>query len=321
MGTALTDAPDRPDDALHQQRHLHVRRRPGRHRGHAALRRAGARPFAAAHGGRAARPARIRPTSPCKGARRQVSRVLAGKMSLLGFELRQALDRSDTATADGRVRAFEEVRRIMERARRLSRSGRRRSPWWPIGSGCPPTASALLLRGSGPPRGSRRPSRPRARAPRRWPSGCWAARPSSSGTSWWRRPAIPAGPRPFLQALTPEHFSDPSNREVFVGLREAFALARTTATDGPGRRLPGCRRGPTAIRRRAALRAAGHGGRPGALSRWPCSKSCICGCRSSISSARSPRCGADLDEGGDVEEDAAPSVPPGAAAARACGPA
>ncbi len=35
------------------------------------------------------------------------------KISLLGFELRQALAKGDTSTADGRVRVFEEVREIM----------------------------------------------------------------------------------------------------------------------------------------------------------------------------------------------------------------
>ena len=33
----------------------------------------------------------------------------------------------------------------------------------------------------------------------------------------------------FLQALTPEHFSDPSNREVFEGLRDAFSPLGDTA--------------------------------------------------------------------------------------------
>ena len=41
-----------------------------------------------------------------------------------------------------------------------------------------------------------------------------------------------------LQALTPDHFSDPSNREVFLGLREAFA-ALAEGADGDTARAGG----------------------------------------------------------------------------------
>jgi hypothetical protein len=41
----------------------------------------------------------------------------------------------------------------------------------------------------------------------------------------------------FLQALTPDHFSDPSNREVFEGLREAFEPA--TAGQAKSKALAG----------------------------------------------------------------------------------
>ena len=60
MGTALTDAQINLMMRFTTQRHLHVRRRPGRHRGHAPLGRVGARPRAATHDGRAARRARPR---------------------------------------------------------------------------------------------------------------------------------------------------------------------------------------------------------------------------------------------------------------------
>ena len=41
----------------------------------------------------------------------------------------------------------------------------------------------------------------------------------------------PGRAAPMLQVLTPEHFADPSNREVFAGLREAFA-ALADSDDG-----------------------------------------------------------------------------------------
>jgi DNA primase len=51
-----------------------------------------------------------------KGGTAAVGKVMAGKTSLLGFELRQALIRGDTGSSDGRVKAFDEVREIMSRA-------------------------------------------------------------------------------------------------------------------------------------------------------------------------------------------------------------
>ena len=80
-----------------------------------------------------------------QGGREEVSRVLAGKMSLLGFELRQSLERSDTATADGRVRAFEEVRRIMDRAGSLKEREEEICLSSPTGCRLSPDSVAMLL--------------------------------------------------------------------------------------------------------------------------------------------------------------------------------
>jgi DNA primase len=154
-----------------------------------------------------------------QGGMEQVSKVMAGKMSLLGFELRQALDRSDTATSDGRVRAFEEVRRIMERAV----SPKEREEEIPIVADRLRLSSdsvALLLRG------------PSARRQQTRSTGTlnpgMAERVLSNETVIEREFLVAAACHPsraasVLKALTPEHFSDPSNREVFEGLRDAFA--------------------------------------------------------------------------------------------------
>ncbi len=70
MGTALTDAQIGLMMRFTEQRHLHVRRRPGGHRGHAALGRAGPRPFAAAHGAPCCPAAGTPPTWRWRAARR-----------------------------------------------------------------------------------------------------------------------------------------------------------------------------------------------------------------------------------------------------------
>jgi DNA primase len=190
-----------------------------------------------------------------QGGQEQVSRVMAGKMSLLGFELRQALDRSDTATSDGRVRAFEEVRRIMDHAVSL----KEREEEIPIVADRLRLSSdsvALLLRGvSG--RRQRAPAR-NAEAVRtggvRTPG--MTERLLAGETVVEREFLVAAACHPgraatVLQALTPEHFSDPSNREVFLGLREAFGPLAESAGKGEAGRA-----GDAAL---AGLTAKSHG--------------------------------------------------------------
>ena len=154
------------------------------------------------------------------GGRGQVSQVMAGKMSLLGFELRQALERSDTSTAEGRVRAFEEVRRIMDRAFSL-KEREEEIPMVADRLRLSPDSVALLLRGRS---GTRQPAGRQAggRAPG------MAERLLGNESIVEREFLVAAACHPgraatLLQSLTPEHFADPSNREVFLGLRDAFA--------------------------------------------------------------------------------------------------
>jgi DNA primase len=166
--------------------------------------------------------------------RHAVSRVLAGKISLLGFELRQALARGDTSTADGRVRVFEEARQIMSRASSL----KEREEEIPLVADrlrLSPESAAMLLRG-GPVGGPSRSGRPAGRsASPPTEGGTGAAQSSlaqrllSSEADIERDFLVAAACNPgraagILQALTSEHFADPRNGEVFSGLREAFAL-------------------------------------------------------------------------------------------------
>ena len=164
------------------------------------------------------------------GGREAVSRVTAGKISLLGFELRQALTRGDTATADGRVRVFEDVRRIMSKTRSL----KEREEEIPLVADrlrLSPDSVALLLRGDagGGARG-RRAARP---APRPFDSRALHSEPSlaqrllGSEAFLEREFLVAAACNPgraaqIVPALNPEHFEDPSNREVFIGLRDAL---------------------------------------------------------------------------------------------------
>ena len=112
------------------------------------------------------------------GGKEAVDKLTAAKISLLGFELRQALAKGNTSTADGRVRVFEEVRHIMAGAT----SFKEREEEIPLLADrlrLTPESVGLLLQGEpGSAAGTRRRrqgARPGQRC--RSPGGCWAARP------------------------------------------------------------------------------------------------------------------------------------------------
>ena len=162
--------------------------------------------------------------------REAVSKVVAGKISLLGFELRQALTRGDTATADGRVRVFEDVRGIMSKTRSL----KEREEEIPLVADrlrLSPDSIALLLRGEA--RSDARGSRSKPATPVPVDSGGPHSQPAlarrllSSEALLEREFLVAAACNPgraaqIVPALNPEHFEDPSNREVFIGLRDAL---------------------------------------------------------------------------------------------------
>jgi DNA primase len=179
-----------------------------------------------------------------QGGKEAVSQVMTGKISLLGFEVRQALACSDTSTADGRVRAFEEVRRIMSKASSL----KEREEEIPLVADRLRLSSdsvAMLLRGGPRTGGSRGGSRTGAS---RTAGASSRPRPGSAGTqgAGGAQPSLtqrlltgettverdflvaavcnPSRAIGIVGALGPEHFADPNNQEVFLGLRDAFAL-------------------------------------------------------------------------------------------------
>ncbi|MHB8869362.1 MAG: DNA primase [Thermoleophilia bacterium] len=179
-----------------------------------------------------------------EGGVEAVDRLIAQRVSLLRFELTRALDVADTASADGRVRAFEVVRAILARASspkereeevRLVADRLRLSP----------DNVDLLLR-----------------APREVAASTGAqggARPATipSYRERVRSPEVavereflvaclsnPTEARGLLEALGPEHFVDPLHQEAYVHLREALSgtspietLGRLTRQDSDLARL------------------------------------------------------------------------------------
>lgn len=165
-----------------------------------------------------------------EGGQEAVTKVMEGKISLLGFELRQALDRGDTESAEGRVRVFDEVRQIMSRSSSL----KEREEEIPLVADrlrLSPDSVALLLRGS-----SRVTDTGREAAKSLDSRGgdarmSLARRLLNSEAGLEREFLVAAACNPLraaqlLQALSPEHFTSSSNREVFAGLRDALSIMK-----------------------------------------------------------------------------------------------
>jgi len=151
-----------------------------------------------------------------------VGRVRAAMMSLLAFELRQALSRGDTTTTEGRVRAFDEVRRIMARTS-SAKEWEEELPMLVDRLHLNETSVRQLLRGA--------PTASRARqtAPSTGVQPLLTDRLLGIQAGIERDFLVAAACNPqravqILEALTPDHFVDPLNREVFTGLRDALAL-------------------------------------------------------------------------------------------------
>ncbi len=169
------------------------------------------------------------------GGRSAVEQVLRDKRSLLRFELEHTLDHSELSTPEGRVQAFERVRQILDRVSSL----KEREEEIPVVADrlrLAPESVALLLRGR-PER--RRPVSPvginKPPVPARGESAL-SQRLLSQATAVERDFLVAAVCHPeraavLLQTLTPEHFADPSNREVFLGVKEAFAVLKSGAKD------------------------------------------------------------------------------------------
>ncbi len=166
------------------------------------------------------------------GGQEAIAKVLRGKTSLLGFEVRQALARGDTTSSQGRVRTFEQVKKIMSRAS-SAKEWEEQLPLLEDALRLNESSVRELLQG--------RPAAPRGRG-----VGAERARADFSERLLGSEAAMerdflvaaacnPQQAVPLLGSLTPEHFSDAGNREVFVALRDAFAAM--TSSDDPAAAL------------------------------------------------------------------------------------
>ncbi|MHB9150236.1 MAG: DNA primase [Thermoleophilia bacterium] len=161
-----------------------------------------------------------------EGGEPAVRRLLADRVSFLRFELTRALDTADTASAAGRVRAFEVVREILSRA---SSPKEREEEVRTVADRLrlSPENVDLLLRaerggdrdmtGSGPRTGDSRARvvpmyRERVRSPEVTVEREFLLALLSN----------PEQAQPILGAVTPEYFVDPLHAEAFTGLKEAL---------------------------------------------------------------------------------------------------
>ena len=165
------------------------------------------------------------------GGSEAIAKVLTGKTSLLGFEVRQALARGDTTSSQGRVRTFEQVKAIMSRAS-SAKEWEEQLPLLEDALRLNESSVRELLQG--------RPLSPRGRGV----GGGDRGRPDLNerllgGEAAMERDFLvaaacnPQPAVPLLGSLTPEHFSDAGNREVFVALRDTFS-AMTGSADPAG---------------------------------------------------------------------------------------
>jgi len=173
------------------------------------------------------------------GGAEAVARLTHDKLSLLGYELRRALDGSDVATVDGRVRAFDVVREILSRA---ASPKEREEEMRVVADRLRLTSDniELLLRtpsasGSSAGRGGGdMPGGSAGAGPTRWPQGdvlaAYRERLRSPEATVEREFLVaafshPEAALPLLDGITPEHFVDPLHREVFRGLHRVLTAS------------------------------------------------------------------------------------------------
>jgi DNA primase len=167
-----------------------------------------------------------------KGGTAAVGKVMAGKTSLLGFELRQALIRGDTGSSDGRVKAFDEVREIMSRAS----SVKEREEEIAVVADrlrLTPDSVALLLNEAPAVRAGARTGKDAGAGPATDTRTLIVGRLLDSEAAMEQDFLVAAVCNPdravtVLEALTPEHFTDRSNQEVYRGLLDALKLMTKT---------------------------------------------------------------------------------------------
>lgn len=164
-----------------------------------------------------------------------VAKLTRGKLSLLGYELRRALDGGDLSTVDGRVRAFEVVREILSR----SSSPKEREEEMRVVADrlrLSPDNVELLLRTPVTPAGPSGGGGGRRSAPATTKTSGRIGVPAMAGyRERLRSPEAtvereflvaafshPEAAVPLLDGITPEHFVDPLHREVFLGLKRVL---------------------------------------------------------------------------------------------------
>jgi DNA primase len=170
-----------------------------------------------------------------------VKRLVSARVSLLRFEVQRTLDRGDTSSSEGRVRAFDEVRRVLDRA---GSPKEREEEIATIADRLrlSPKNITLLLDSpaAGPVRVGRGESHGRVAAPSAAPPRPHPPRPRgrgvalsetllSAGATVEREflvavVANPGSARSLLDGLAPDHFEIPLHREAFAGLREVMAV-------------------------------------------------------------------------------------------------
>ena len=159
------------------------------------------------------------------GGQEAVAGVIAAKMPLLEFELRQALTSGDTSTANGRLKVFEEVQAIMGAVD----SRKEREEQIPLLADVLrlKDESVSLLLKSGPSPAAERPGSSASEGR----GTLLASRLLGSEASMERDLLIAAvcnlgRAATFLNALTPGHFADPGKREVFTVLKQALEQSK-----------------------------------------------------------------------------------------------
>jgi DNA primase len=169
------------------------------------------------------------------GGKDAIGKVLTGKTSLLVFEVRQLIARGDPDSTEGRAQLISPLRPVVDRAM----PGPERNELIEYVADrlhLDAKYAAQLFSGTAPIR--RLPTSSRS-ATAQTRVGEMLLAVDLERDFLVAAACNPQYAVPLLGSLTPEHFSDAGNREVFVSLRDAFAVL--TESDDPAGALAGLR--------------------------------------------------------------------------------
>jgi DNA primase len=161
----------------------------------------------------------------------EVKRLVTRKTSLLGFEVRRILDQHDTSSSEGRVRAFEALRGVLDQASSpMEREEEVRTIAERLRMNGDMVAELLSGMGGGRAAVARRRLRSLHEGDRRphlsdAPHAGRIVAPEAFAEQEFLAAAVchPDEARTLLAELRPEHFSDSLTREAYNGLRGALA--------------------------------------------------------------------------------------------------